>query len=387
MSSNHHKFDEALRHKVAGYEMSPEGYVLEQIFSHEAMQARRRTRRRFFFILFFLLSGSSLTTMALVLNLDWLKGTTSRTETVIQQAQYAKPSSVTVLLTAEPAEEPVVVELLPLEPVAQPELRSEQTSEPAASTPIEAATPAPREHVIGYYLNSLGAELLAMPVAEQPEGTSTPPVWEVTTVEKPKNELHLGTHVIFSRTSIVNDRYFDSYEGTVLLPNTDFGVMFGATAGFDFRRTIGIETGVNFFSLQGQRYSGMIGGREFTQEVLLSYMNFPVYLKLKHQVAHGAVPVVLNALVGGHYGKLKAAEVSLDGAFMGTDVTPMIAQYEIAYGGGLTADFYVDRYLYMTLGLRGTVSRDISGYGLTGSGQMRNVLMGVNFGLNFALTR
>jgi hypothetical protein len=131
----------------------------------------------------------------------------------------------------------------------------------------------------------------------------------------------------------------------------------------------------------------MVGRVQVTQEVLLSYVSFPVYLKLKHQVRGGNIPIVLNALVGGHYGKLKSAELSLNGAFPGDDISSNFAQRELAYGGGLTADFYLDRSLYITLGFRGTLSKDISGAGFQSNEPVRNFLMGANFGLNFALTR
>ena len=90
------------------------------------------------------------------------------------------------------------------------------------------------------------------------------------------------------------------------------------------------------------------------------------------------------------YGKIKAAEVIVDNMFPGDDVVELFNENVKAALAGLDADFYLNPHMYVTLGLRGTLSGDIGGTTLTeqNDGQaIKSLLVGVNFGLNFALTR
>jgi hypothetical protein len=393
MTSNHSKFDDTLRRRLAGYEMAPEGYVLENIFSHEAMQSRRRTRRRFFFILFFLLSGSSLTTMALMLNREWF-GSNNSLPTIAQVASSSAPSPATQVLNIPEVSQEVVVETAtpgtavqsgyfsrnqepgasisePVEEVTVSPISTDERVEVETAAPMPSSSPA-------LHIGTVHGRLGLRPAS---------PVWEVETQPRVGSAFYLGPHVLFSRTAILNDAQFSTYDGTALSPKTDFGVMFGVTAGYCFRNRIGIETGVNFLSIQGQKYEGLVGGKHISQEIMLSYQNFPVYLKLKHQVGKGDLPIVVNAMLGGHYGRLKRAQLLTNDLFPIREVTEEISQREVAFGGGVEADFYIDSRLYITLGVRSTLSKDISGPLRMSNEHMRNLLVGANFGLNFTIVR
>lgn len=388
--SDYPTFDNAVRQKVAGYEMQPEAYALENIFNHEAMQSRRRTRRRLFFLLFFFLSGTSLTTMAVVLNAKWLK----KVETAA--AADSEVARVSSELIATLANETELEALVPTEIASSPNPINFSAVGTLDMTVMEddGSESVTKEEVVeaeADRLQSLRAEVLDMPISSmQVDAAPEPlPVWEVVTHERPKNEFHLGTHVMFNNTTLLNDNYFSKHEGYDLQSQTDFGAGYGVSVGYDFHRTIGIQTGVTIHSMEGQRYSGLIGGRHIDSEVLLRYIHIPVIVKLKHELPNTEIPIVLNALIGAQYGKVKAAELVVDNMFPGDDIVELFKENVKAALAGLDADFYLNPHMYVTLGLRGTLSGDISGTTLAeqNDGQpIKSLLVGVNFGLNFALT-
>jgi hypothetical protein len=329
--------------------------------------------------------------MALVLNRSWIMGYSHASEAAVASYVPEAAPATAAFLNVPPVE--LEVDMLPVDvpatmavaPLVRRPRPAIEVTNPVPEQTTEDATP-PREPLKAERLTSLRADVIKLRYIDAASLTAAP-MWEVRTPFTPRSAFHIGPHVQFSKTSILKDRLFNTYDGSPLTAQTDFGVMFGVIAGYNFKNRIGIEAGVNFLSFQGQRYEGVVGQNVVSQEVMLNYMNFPVYLKLKQQVAFNQVPIVLNLLVGGHYGRLKSAQLFVDGSFPGEDVSTLVAQEELAWGGGLEADFYIDPRLYITLGGRASVSQDISGLDLSGKEQMRNLLIGANFGLNFALTK
>jgi len=391
-------FDDALRRKVASFEMKPEGHVLENILSSESLHARRGGRKRWFFMMMLFLSGSGTVTMALVLGWNWLSGdnatrTAEVAEAWVPMESLFNNSSRPASLQTEPAEITVqAVEATTLvSEAATPTLVTQEELVEAVEVTDEAIVEEigfelPKELML--YFSSLKSSLLAMAPAGAPGMASLQPIWEVITSQKPKNELHFGTHVTFSSTAILNGNTFAMRDEYELSAVNDYGVAYGVTAGYDFKRRIGLQSGVIIHSLQGQRYQGNVSNRAMSQKVLLRYTGVPIYLKLKHQVGNGTLPVVLNALIGGNYANLKMAEMVMDRSLASSYViTDQFKEQDFAMGGGLEADVYLDDNLYVTLGLRATLGKDISVLPLEGREPMRNLLIGVNFGLNFALTK
>ena len=216
--------------------------------------------------------------------------------------------------------------------------------------------------------------------------TQTPPA-----KKSGDNEIHFGAFYNYNSTWIVNQNDYGKFDGKELAYKYTFGSAYGIMGGYDWGRKHGIQAAIIFHSTQGEKYHDtFVKYGTVDREVDLQYFHIPVVYKYKVPLNKKENPIILNFITGLQFGVLSKASEHVN--YLGTDSTKDIADHfhksEIGFVLNIESNFYLNKFLYLTIGLNSSISSNISKkeyfqYADHLGGRSFNLLAGVMIGLNY----
>ena len=142
-----------------------------------------------------------------------------------------------------------------------------------------------------------------------------------------------------------------------------FAKSYGLALGYDFNKHFGILSEMGLGSEVNQTYiEKPTEGNLVERQVKLNYLDFPVYFKYKMQFGsrYDHKPIVFSVLAGPRFGTLKSSKSYQNGVEQ--PINQRINKAEWGLAGGLETDFYLNKYCFFTVGLRGSFGSNLANF-------------------------
>ncbi len=211
-----------------------------------------------------------------------------------------------------------------------------------------------------------------------------------------KNIFYAGINYTLNNTWIFNQNTYGEFNNSELNYKVDFGSAYTFLGGFERNEKFGVQLECKLYSLQGQKYEDNLYNGHVKREVNLHYSSFPLIFKWINTVSQtDKSKVRFNVLLGIQYDRLKDATIQVNEEKV--NAMDKFKPYDVAGVLGAETNVYVFDNIYITLGVRGSVSSNINDKdypvqrersGFLGSyDKSHNILFGVNGGLHYAFGR
>lgn len=163
---------------------------------------------------------------------------------------------------------------------------------------------------------------------------------------------------------LVSKKYPDKY---YRVENVDykwsFGKSYGVALGYDFNKHFGVMSEIGIGSEVNQTYiEKPIEGNKIERQVKLNYLDFPIYFKYKMQFGnrYDHKPIVFSVLAGPRFGTLRSSKSFQNGVEQ--PINQRVNNAEWGLAGGLETDFYLNKYCFITLGLRSSFGSNLANF-------------------------
>jgi len=278
-----------------------------------------------------------------------------------------------------------------------PKQPSERTSTPAAlGSMLPLAASVEQEGAIPQAFYPIAFCKPTLPVASSTlDSLASIPMERVKDIRPLKtHQFFLGLQGALNLASIFNQNTRGAYGARELPYRPTLGYAGAVRLGYTYKHRYGVETGFIFHSKQGQHYEGNIGAALAARQVDLSYMQIPLVLRYTFGnkfTKKTPAPWVIG--LGAQFGFLTAAsetfegnEAPFDAAFTPVaDYTQFIAPMEVAAVMSLDKEIYLNRFMFVGVGLRASFSSDINAEGHAvndGYGKSHNFIFGFTVSFN-----
>lgn len=169
------------------------------------------------------------------------------------------------------------------------------------------------------------------------------------------------------------------------------GYQYGISVGYNFSNKFAIEAEWIIASKQGQNFVDNRFSKLYLDGVIdLKYTQVPLMLKYKisHLSKLTKKPVALNLVGGLAYSRLQSASITLNEDKI-ENAEELFSQNQVGLLLGVEYDMYLNKYMFLSLGVRGSFYGDTKYFKTIGQDVPRtyDMLLGVNASLNFQLPK
>lgn len=169
------------------------------------------------------------------------------------------------------------------------------------------------------------------------------------------------------------------------------GYQYGISVGYNFSHKFAIEAEWIIASKQGQNFVDNLYSKLYIDGVIdLKYTQVPLMLKYKISRLSKLTkrPMALNLVGGVAYSRLQSASITLNEDKI-KDATELFSQDQMGLLLAIEYDMYLNRYMFLTMGVRGSFFGDVKYFKTIGQDVPRtyDMVLGVNASLNFQLPK
>ena len=141
-----------------------------------------------------------------------------------------------------------------------------------------------------------------------------------------------------------------------------FGKTFGVALGYDFSKHWGVATDFGLSTINQTYLERPSENKLNTRSVSLNYWQLPIYIKYKANIGNRLQhrPITVGGLLGPQFSFLKNQKTTENG--VDTEINQRINEKEFGLAGIINADFYINKNLFLTLGLKGSFGTNLNGF-------------------------
>jgi outer membrane protein W len=141
-----------------------------------------------------------------------------------------------------------------------------------------------------------------------------------------------------------------------------FGETFGIGLGYDFSKHWGVATDFGMSSINQTYFERPSENVLNKRSVSLNYWQLPVYVRYKANIGNRLQhrPITVGGLIGPQFSFLKSKRTTENG--FEKEINQRINESEFGIAGIVNADFYINKNLFLTLGVKGSFGTNLNGF-------------------------
>lgn len=174
--------------------------------------------------------------------------------------------------------------------------------------------------------------------------------------------FYIGPYIGVNYTWLsVSKKYQDkNYRVENVKYKISFGKTLGLSMGYDFSKHWGVAADFGLSSINQTYFERPSDGSQNTRTVKLNYIQIPTYIRYKSNLSARLdhKPIVLGAMLGPQISFLTKLKTIENGSRQ--DINQRINASEWGLAGIVNADFYINKSLFMTLGLKGAFGANLA---------------------------
>lgn len=199
---------------------------------------------------------------------------------------------------------------------------------------------------------------------------------------------YIGLHRNITTNWILNQNTYKIFGTDHLGLAVFWGGSWGHHIGWDVRKNLSIELGVNWLATHGQKQRDLSYGRKASFEVDMLYHQFPLILKRRHHPILFGKRITAYAEGGIQYARLLLARQEINRIDKGGIYT-RFNKDEISLLVGYSLDIPISQRVFLNTAIRGRISNNINAqnWKVDGNyGNSHNLAVGLTIGLNYRLS-
>ena len=204
--------------------------------------------------------------------------------------------------------------------------------------------------------------------------------------------FYVGADVAMTSTRLfMSDDALRPLLGKDIIYDFTGGYQYGISLGYNFSNKFAIEAEWIISSKQGQNFVDNRFSKLYLDGVIdLKYTQLPIMLKYKISRLSKLTkkPVSLNLVGGLAYSRLRSASITLNEDEI-KNAEELFSQNQLGLVLGVEYDIYLHKYMFLSLGIRGSFYGDTKYFKTIGQDVPRtyDMLLGVHASLNFQLPK
>lgn len=176
--------------------------------------------------------------------------------------------------------------------------------------------------------------------------------------------FYIGPYVGVNYTWLsVSKKYQDKdYRVENVKYNFSFGKSYGFSLGYDISKHWGVAADFGMATLNQTYFERPSDKIMNERSVRLNYWQLPIYVKYKCNIGNRLQhrPIVVGGLIGPQVTFLNSSKTIDNG--VEKQINQRINQQEFGLAGIVDADFFINKNLFLTLGLKGSFGTNLSGF-------------------------